>query len=43
VGELARLCHVLFGEYFAKKWWATSNKVTSSDLRLTANRLNMFV
>ena len=42
VGELARLCHVLFGEYFAKKW-ATSNKVTSTDLRLTANRLNMFV
>ena len=31
------------GGYFAKKTCTTSNKVTTTDLRLTANRLNMFI
>jgi hypothetical protein len=42
VGELERLCHVLFGGYFNRKWCATNSKVTATDLRLTANHLNMF-
>ena len=43
VGELARLWRGTIGEYFAKKWCATGNKLTSTELRLTANRPNMLI
>ena len=43
VGEWTRLFRMSIGGYFAKKMCTTSNKVTTTDLRLTANRLNMFI
>ena len=41
VGELARLWRGTIGEYFVKKCCAIGNKLTSTELRLTANHLNM--
>ena len=44
MGELVRLCRVSsFGGYFAKIRCATCYMVASTELRLTADRLNMLI